>query len=76
MSDPGHTAGPRSFPLIGRIADSELGQRRDAEFERCGQPYMIAMLNGQMLEVLCELAAPALTAPLDDDEEAEAIVRS
>ena len=67
--------GEGSFPLLTRFASTGLGRKREAEFQRCGQPYMLAMLNGQMLEVLTKLAAPALAAPVEDDAASSEMVR-
>ncbi|HEU5152057.1 MAG TPA: hypothetical protein VFU19_16300 [Iamia sp.] len=60
--------------LMALIEASPLGDRLQADLERVGQPYFMAMVHGQMLEVFCKLVAPTLAGPRDDDTAAEASV--
>ncbi|HEX7197005.1 MAG TPA: hypothetical protein VF364_09270 [Candidatus Limnocylindria bacterium] len=62
--------------LMEIIAATSMGREQQAVFDRLGQPYLLAMINGQAFEAVCRLAEPALHAPLDDDQAAQAIVAS
>lgn len=62
------------FALLGLVADTPDGRERSADFTIAAEAYAFAMLAGQLFEFCCKLAAPALTAPLDDAEESSAVV--
>lgn len=71
---PAGEARSNRFALLGLVAETPEGRERAADFTIAAEAYTLAMVAGQLFEYCCKLAAPAVTAPIGDDEASSAVV--
>jgi hypothetical protein len=60
--------------LFGAHLEDEAKERLEADYQRLVITFGTAVLYGQLFEFFARMAAPALTAPVDDDAAARAAV--
>lgn len=60
--------------MFGAHLEDEAKERLEADFQRLVISFGTAVLYGQLFEFFARMAAPALTAPVDDDAAARAAV--